>query len=182
MQTAYQEFLAIIPSLTRKKENLAIIDIGYKSSSITILDRGKLFIEKEISSGIEDAVGIISRKLNLNHEEAYTYLFESMNISNVDQNNDAQLGVQILFEDAFSTFEKVIQFYSSENLQQKIDKVYITGGGSELLGIDAYANNYMNLPVLMIDQSLLDSIGIKIPDNCDVNIYINTIGLMLRKE
>lgn len=105
-----------------------------------------------------------------------------MNISNVDQNNDAQLGVQILFEDAFSTFEKVIQFYSSENLQQKIDKVYITGGGSELLGIDAYANNYMNLPVLMIDQSLLDSIGIKIPDNCDVNIYINTIGLMLRKE
>lgn len=166
----------------KEKENIAIIDIGYKSSSITILDRGKLFIEKEISFGIEDAVGIVSKKLNINHEEAYTYLFEGMNISSIDQNNDAQLGVQILFEDAFSTFEKVIQFYSSENLQQKIDKVYITGGGSELLGIDVYANNYMNLPVLMIDQSLLDSIGIKIPDNCDVNIYINTIGLMLRKE
>ena len=166
----------------KEKENIAIIDIGYKSSSITVLDRGKLFIEKEISFGIEDAVNVISKKLSFNHEEAYSYLFESMNISSIDQGNDAQLGVQILFEDAFSTFEKVIQFYSSENLQQKIDKIYITGGGSELIGIDAYVNSYMNLPVLMINQSLLNSIGIKIPDNCDVNIYINTIGLMLRKE
>jgi type IV pilus assembly protein PilM len=75
-----------------KKQSIAVLDVSQEKSSITIIDKGKIFIYSILA-------------LDLNDSEAYNELMDN--------------------------FTYFLNFYSSRNFGNKIDKIYVVGEKSE---------------------------------------------------
>lgn len=162
--------------------SIGIIDIGYRNSNTIILDDGKLFIEREIPFGVKNAVMEISKSLNTDDNASYEYLYNKFNFNNVTNENEVDKRVQYIFENALSTFEKVIQFYTTGRTKKSLDKIFIVGGGSGIPGINRYIKDYFGCPVYIVGS--VDNLinGIKFPEGFDFKVYANAVGLLLRKE
>lgn len=159
-----------------------ILDIGYRNSNTVILDDGKLFIEREVPFGIKNAVMEVSRFMSIDEDEAYMYLFNKFSFDNIKPDDEVHNRIQSLFERAMTTFDKVIQFYTSGKSQKSLDKIYIMGGGATIPGVASYLEEYFGCPVCMVDSSTKSKMKIKFPRSFDLKVYANALGLLLRKE
>jgi type IV pilus assembly protein PilM len=159
-----------------------IIDIGYRNSNIIILDKGRLYIEREVPFGVKNAVMEISRRLSIDEQEAYAYLFQKFDFDRIRQDNEVEKGIQFLFDNALSSFEKVVQFYTTGRAGKKLDKIYLMGGGCEIPGIVNYVTDYFGSKVLVADSPSKISLKSKFPASFDLKVYVNALGLLLRKE
>lgn len=164
-----------------KDFSTGIIDIGYRNMNCIILEGGRLFMERELPMGIKNAVMEISKCLNINVEEAYTYLFNKFDFGNISDEFEEGKRVQALFENTLSSFESVIQFYTTGKTQKSLDRIYIMGGGSGIPGIDLYISEYLSSPAFtLITPS--EALKFKFPVGLDFRVYANALGLLLRKE
>lgn len=163
-------------------ESTGIIDLGHSSSNIIILDNGKLFMEREVTFGIRKLIAEVSRKLGEDEQSTYSYLFQKFNFGYIDNENEIEKNIQNLFENALSTFDKVIQFYTSGKSEKKLDRIYLIGGGCQIPGIGNYIKNYFGSPVYIVNSPSKISLKIKVPVGFDFRVYVNTLGLLLRKE
>lgn len=164
-----------------KQKSIAIFDIGYQNSNIIILDNGKLFIEKEVTVGVKNAILEITKTQNMNEQEAYEYLFQNFDFNHTKDKNMMGKNVQGLFNDVFHTFNKVIQFYLTGKTQKNVNSIYIVGGGCEIPGIIQYVKSYYNCPVYKLDN-IIKVYPKLISDGFDFKSYVNALGLLLRKE
>lgn len=164
------------------EKSIGIIDIGYRNSNTIILDEGKLFIEREVPFGVKNAVIEISKSLYIDDNAAYEYLYNNFSFNRIRNDNDVDKKVQTIFENALSTFEKVIQFYTTGKTKKSLDKIYIVGGGSGIPGIDAYIKEFFGCPVYTVGS--IDALinNMKFPEGFDFKVYANAVGLLLRKE
>lgn len=164
------------------KKSTGIIDIGYNTSNITILENGKLFIEREINFGIYNIVKEISSFFNDDYNQAYQYLFEKFSFNNADDGSGIHKKILSMFDEGLDSFEKIIQFYTTGRIEKTLDKIYIIGGGSGVKGIDFYYGSYFNTSAYVADSPEKLPCKLKFPVGCDLNVYINALGLVLRKE
>lgn len=165
-----------------ESESIGVIDIGYKNSNIIILDKGRLFIEREIPFGIKTAIFEITRKLGIDEEEAYGYLFQKFDLLRISQENEIEKSLQSLFDNALTSFENVIQFYTTGKTKKKLDKIFLIGGGCNIPGITNYFTDFMNSPTYSTDSASKIPLKTKLPVGFDYKVYVNTLGLLLRKE
>lgn len=165
-----------------KEVTTGIIDIGYKNMNCMILEGGKLFMERELPIGVKNAVMEISKGFNINDDEAYTYLFNKFDFGKIKEEIEGEKRVHALFENILSSFESVIQFYTTGKTQKSLDKIYIIGGGSEIPGIDVYISDYLNSPASTPNNSSSEALRFKFPQGLDFKVYANALGLLLRKE
>lgn len=156
------------------ESSIGIVDIGFKTSNIVVLDNGKLFMEKQVNIGIDDMVMNISQSLDCAYDMAYKKLFENY--------DDIKNIIAPQFEMIYDEFEKLIQFYTTGKSKKNLDSIYLIGGGEGIKGIDKITSDYFSSPVMAIDSPLKLPIKVKISGNFDVRMYINNIGLLLRKE
>ncbi|QAT41173.1 pilus assembly protein PilM [Clostridium sp. JN-9] len=163
-------------------ESIGIIDIGNKNSNFTIIDKGKLFIEREIPFGISNILKEIVKRENINSHEAYKYFTENFSLTGNEEGTDTEKRIMMLLENAFSSFEKVIQFYVIGKSKRSLHQIYLIGGGSNIPGLSEYAGNYFNCPVNMVNSVSDLGLKTKLPSNCEHRFYISTLGLLLRKE
>lgn len=161
---------------------IGIIDIGYSSTSIAIIEEGKLFIEREVSFGLGNIIKEVSRKLQTDEAGANKYISSEFNFNSLSEGNEVERRVLTLFDNVLSTLLKVIQFYFTGKTKKNLDEIYLIGGGCRIRGIDTYVENYMNSPTYILDS--LDKISdrIKLPGECDLSLYFSALGLLLRKE
>lgn len=163
-------------------KSIGIIDIGSKSSSIVILGNGKLFMEREVPFGLDNITREISRRQQVNMEDATKYFIENFNFDKINLETEIDRRIQELFDNVSSTFLKVIEFYTTGKVQKNLDEIYVIGGGCKLKGIQDYLSKYLTSPVYVLNN--LEKIGRKIncPKDCDLSFHISTLGLLLRKE
>ncbi|EYE89737.1 hypothetical protein Q428_01405 [Fervidicella metallireducens AeB] len=166
----------------QNSSNIAIIDIGYRSCKMTILENGNLFIEREITSGIRNAIVDIATRLSIDEEEAFGYLFDKFDFTYIRQDNYLDKDIQMIFDNVFVNFEKIVQFFATGKLQRKLDKIYLTGGGSEINGIDNYIRDFFGSQVYSPDSTEKISLKIKAPVGFTLKMYSCALGLLLRKE
>ena len=164
------------------KKSTGIIDIGYNTSNIIILENGKLFIEREINFGIANIVSEIANFFNIEHNQAYQYLFEKFSFNSTDDGSGIHKRIQSMFDEGLNSFEKVIQFYTTGRIEKTLGKIYIIGGGSGIQGIDFYYGAYFNTSTYVADSPEKLPCKLKFPVGCDLKVYINALGLVLRKE
>lgn len=163
-------------------ESIGIIDIGNKNSNFTIIDKGKLFIEREIPFGVSNILKEIVKRENMQVDEAYKYFTENFNLQRNEEGTELEKRIMLLLENAFSSFEKIIQFYVIGKTNRSLHQIYLIGGGSNIPGLSEYAGNYFNCPVNFVDSVSNLGLKTKLPSNCDHRFYISTLGLLLRKE
>lgn len=163
-------------------ENIGVIDLGNDSTNIIILDKGKLFIEREIPFGVNNIIKEIIKRENLEFDDALEYLENSVSLTGVEEGDELEKRILNLFDSVFSSLEKIVTFFTIGKSKNNLDAIYIIGGGYIIKGLKEYASNFFDCEVLILESA--DSIGIKtvIPSECNIKQYIGTLGLLLRKE
>lgn len=173
-----------INSLRELKDlkTFGIINVGNRSSSIIIMSKGMLIMEREIPFGIENLVREISKKLQIDMNEAFRYLSNNFSFDNDNHDEGINSRIQELFDNVCSSFQKVIQFSLNDSNERSLDKLFITGGGSEIRGARNYLGKYIGVPVDTIEapDKLIGKFNYN--RNWNLKLFINALGLLLRKE
>lgn len=164
------------------EESIGIINIGDKSSNIVIVENGRLFMEREVPFGTDNVVRDISKRLSLSEEASLTYLKENFDFKNLNENREVDRRIQTLFDNMFSAFLKVIQFYATGKVKKNLDAIYITGSQNDIKGMSYYISNYFSTPVKDINSLKGTRIKMRLKESFDLKKYTNVFGLMLRKE
>lgn len=162
------------------EENIGIIDIGEKESSIIILEKGKLFIERELPFGISNITNQLVAKNGLKEESAYNYLLEKISLSNINEEDETEVRIKRLFDNVFSSFEKVIRFFNTGRGKNKLDRIYLTGEGAGIKNIGLYIQNFMDTEVTTISDA--SNLSLDISKDLDFSAFVPTIGAVLRKN
>jgi len=133
------ESLSTMRSLVKPddSEGKIIIDIGAKSSIISLLYRGYLRASRHLSVGGDSITNSIAKSLGVSFDRAEQMKFSTL----ANETNPAVAHLaQAVLEIIKSETQQLIRV--AENHGQKIEKVILTGGGSRLLGIE---NNFIDL-------------------------------------
>lgn len=161
------------------KENIAIIKLGNKESNIIILENGRLFVERELPFGIDNIKKQIMTKKGMNEEDAIDFLKEKIDLTKIDENNEDEVRLKRLFDNVFSSFQKVIQFFGTGRIKKKIDKVYIIDVGANIINIDHYIQGYLNIDTSIVNSP--EEIFCKFPSELQFKNYIEAFGALIRK-
>ncbi|MBU3110248.1 type IV pilus assembly protein PilM [Clostridium lacusfryxellense] len=163
-------------------ESIAVINLGSNNTNVIILDKGKLFIEREIPFGVNNMLKEIIKKENIEHDSAFEYLKEKFSFMGNENDNELQNRVTSLFNNVLSSLEKIITFFTIGKSKSNLDSIYLIGGGCDINGLCEYVSNYFNCPVYLLDD--VKGIGVKtmISTDCNIKHFIGTLGLLLRRE
>ncbi|MCD2346465.1 pilus assembly protein PilM [Clostridium guangxiense] len=161
--------------------SVGIIDIENKFSSIVILDRGKIFIEKEVDKGIYNAVGIVEDKIHKDYEEAYSYFMSKFNFAKQDYSDEIYGNLKNNFDDIFKAFDRVVRFYTAGKTKKTLDKVFIVGEGAKIYGIEAYLQDFMGTDVTTVEDPESIKLKVNFQNQNNFNNYLNVYGSLLRK-
>jgi type IV pilus assembly protein PilM len=162
-------------------DSIGVINLGLNSSSITILKNGRLFIEREVPFGIMNAATVFNDNIEMNKKNGVVEFLRDYNLDRKSENIIAS-NIDSLFNDMFLIFDRVIQFFSTGRAQKSLDMIYIIGEGAEIKGISNYVGNYFATKCEIINLPKQVLIDTEFPGECKFGCYINTLGLMLRKE
>lgn len=164
----------------KNEESIGIVEIGEKESSIIILDKGKLFIERELFFGINNIINQLTMKSSMTEEEAKGYLIEKIDLVNINEADENEVRIKRLFDNVFTSFEKVIQFFYSGRAKRSLDKVYLIGEGTQVKNIENYVKNFLNTDTEVVDNSFATYINIG--ENCDIKEYLSLFGVLFRNN
>jgi type IV pilus assembly protein PilM len=166
----------------KESQNLAIIDIGFQSTQFFVFHKDRIFAEKEIDFGMQNMIYTISSELNISFNEAYRYLKMKLNIAEIIEKDSCASKITSSLNRRLDVFSSLIEFYLLEKSPGKIDKLYISGGGCEILGIDKHISSYLNVETLLIDKIPNLEKKIKHMDLYNFKYFLGVFGLSKRKE
>jgi type IV pilus assembly protein PilM len=161
-------------------KNVGIIDIGYNNTGITIVEKGKLSMERQVPFGIGKLISEIAR---INPELANKE-FEYLQCEFKNNNMESELDLKIsrLLDNVFSSFQKVIQFYTTGKIDKNISQLYVIGGGCVINGIEELVQSYLLSPTKVVKSASSVGLKIKLPRGCELQYFINALGLLLRED
>lgn len=163
-------------------ESIGVIDVGSNNTNIIILDKGKLFIEREIPFGVKNIIKEIIKSENMAPDEAFEYLKNNVNLIGDSEGTEVEKRILTQFDNVFSSLEKIVKFFTIGKVKNNLDVMYLIGIGASIPGLKEYTNNYFNCPVNILENGESIGLKIKLPENCNIKQYIGTLGLLLRKE
>ena len=170
-------------------KSIAMLELGATASRVVILDAGKMRFERMIKTGINNMTLIARDCLNVKLNEAEKHLIDKFakyaNVKNDDINLDKETkaienGIKKLLNEFCDQVGKLLEFYSAHNAGKAIEKVYLTGGGARLAGIESY-----------IAQALGINVELFAPKNCiedrtaqrlngNEAVFANALGALIR--
>ena len=172
--------------LQKNEENLAIIDIGHRKTSVTMLEDRKIFLYRVIQKGSVEISNILSSVLDLNEEETEEWK-KSNNLhffTKEDQNIvEQQLTSEIIdsYEDFAREINQVIDFFNSMTKKKQVDKIFLTGGGSLLSQIAEQIEEYTGVKTVRVSE--LKKIAVKnMSGNPDVSLILDGFATFLRRD
>lgn len=178
----------------------AIIDIGYKSINITIIENGLYKFNRIIKSGSLGIDEIIANNAGLSLKEAEqkrdVYITQNAseiipvlinsteNLYVLEGENTAKSLITndyiSYLNDWTDQIDKIFKYYTSRNADNKIDEIILYGGGSKLKGIEEFFEQRISIPA----YSLKAVEGIEFQNNnneLELPIFINAIGSLIRE-
>lgn len=167
---------------TKEINNIGVIDIENLSTSIVILDHGKIFIEKEVNKGISNAVDAIVKNLKVDYEKAYFYFMSKFNFAKQNYSDDIYEDIKNNFDEIFKAFDRIVKFYTAGKVKKTLDKIFIIGEGSKIYGIEAYLQEFMVTDVSVINNAESIKLKINFDDENKFKYYSNAYGAILRNS
>lgn len=139
----------------------AVIDLGADSTVVSIISDGALQFSKMIPNGCSEITQNIANSFNLNMQEAEEYKLKNAEIILESYNREGLAGsiseiIKPSVDNIISNVNKFFEFYYSRGGSNKINSIYLAGGGSLLKGLDKYYQNAFNISTRRVD--LLDGI------------------------
>lgn len=155
----------------------ANVDIGYDSTKISIIRNGKILVSRIIEIGGNYIDESILNFHEVNFEELDKIKLEITDLdSNSEDNNYYKLSdmIKTSIIQLSEKIDIILRYYSSRNAANNISLFLLTGGISNIKGLDNLFTNIFNMPSITIDS--LDKISFK-GKYAD---YANAIGSIIR--
>ncbi|NLY44103.1 MAG: type IV pilus assembly protein PilM [Clostridiaceae bacterium] len=148
-------------SKKEKKENegaVAILDIGCKTTTVSILSKGIFQFNRILHYGSQDFTNMIAKNLDISFEKADKLKIKKANIMYYD----TELGIPELVSvsksirtvliDIVDDLSRFFDFYRSRSTGNRIDRIYLVGGGSLIKGLDEYFEETFNIATERISE------------------------------
>lgn len=183
----------------RLEETVAVIDLGYNFINVNIITGGNVQFTRIITYGGANINIDIAKQLSISEEEAEV---QKMEICNLETDSLSDINSSTVNDIAkaqvrnwIHEIERLLNYYKSKEQGNKVDKIYIYGGSSNLKGIETFIKDSLNLPVIKIQslsnvncskinesKEVLDKIDIFKVDSSKVEVskYLNAIGAIIR--
>lgn len=179
MKSIELETFAIARTIVgNQKGNYLVMDIGSQATNIIFIRNGIAIINRSIDMGGNDITNTIADTLNVSKQRA-----ESFKKENRDFLNDKEIAINIPLLELLSVeVRRILTALKEKNEKMKIDKFVISGGSSNLVGIDKYFQNILGLEVSKINPWEKIAYDKKFASNID-NIgasFSVALGLALR--
>lgn len=174
-----------------KETSFGVIEIGYGHINISIFKDSKYIFSRSLKTGAKTIDNNLMHSLNVSKEEAETYKFGIQDLTK--SFNDEE----VLYEDKsiemtvlhivqstidlwLKSIDRVMNYYTTQSIDNQIDKIYIFGGTTKINGLDRYIQQSYNIPVNRINGLQNVSCNFYEGDN-ELASYINALGTMIRK-
>ena len=166
------------------QSTFAVLDFGSETTIVNILKDRVLEFNKVILRGSSNLDEAIAANINKKLDEAER-LKKIQGLAPLDLNSgEEQEKIHNSIKDVINEIIKQIfqcfEFYEKRCFGEKVGKVYIIGGGSQLKGLSTYLESVLQVPVYHIGLLSID--GIKINEGLDserLNYLINSVGITL---
>lgn len=165
-------------------ETIAVIDIGYKTTNVNIIQNGHYGFNRMIKRGGEDILDAIAANYDITIQEATQQLKTH---GNLETHENVLVHGTILNEllveqvNAIITeMNKIFRFYNSRRPGNSIHKIFLHGGMAHIQHLGEYITNNMQIPVKAMDSTIHIARHKNIKDY-DLDRYYNCIGALIRK-
>lgn len=172
-------------------DTVAVIDLGHDFINVNIISNGNVEFTRIITYGGSHVDIDIAKQLSISEEEAETQKLEVCNLEtdSLDYMQSSLINdvAKEQVRNWTQEIERMTNYYKNKEQGNKVDKIYIYGGSSNIKGIETFMKDALNLPVTKI-QSLSNVNCSKIntskvdPSKIDVELsnYLNAIGAIIR--
>jgi len=163
-------------------ESIGILDIGAMSTSISILDKGSLFIEREIPIGVSQMAEAFASNFTEDPEKYHEKFITKFNLLKAEADYSAEGKVKLMFDNLMETLQKVTTFYRGGNYEKKLDYVLLLGAGCEVYGIEKYVKQSIGAEAKAFNSMEDLYLNMEVPYGFDPRFYSNCLGMLLRDK
>ncbi len=164
-------------------KTVAVIDIGHNHMNLNMISNGVLEFSRVIPVGSNEIDTNIANMLNLSLEEAEKRKIENSNLNN----NNSLISLEMLndvVKDSVNNWiqeiRRLFRYYENIKRENRIEEIYLYGGGSEIKGLEDHFKKELNIEVVKIEKMSNIKLG-KEAQDIKLNQYLNCIGSIIRK-
>lgn len=158
----------------------ATIDIGYSSTKVSIIKDGVIQVSRLVEIGGEYIDRNILKIFDYSDEELESQKKRIENISQIgEEYSDANRMMSIMknsFEKLNEKIAMIFKYYSTREINNKIDMILLLGGFANIKGLPNFYSNYFNISSIKIESFN------NIKFDGEISKYINSIGALIRKK
>lgn len=123
----------------------AIINLGHTATTLSLTDRGRVRISHNFGRGSQELTRALERGLNVSRERAEE-IKRSAGLSEKIEEREITSIITPLVDTLFTEIERMIAIYNRK-APRKIQKINLTGGGSNLKGLVDYVSGKFGIEV-----------------------------------
>lgn len=135
---------AVIPVETTSPQ--LVLDIGFKGTDLVVSMGGAPRLSRSIPTGSEAILKAASQNLNIDDTQAQQFVFK-FGLSKDKLEGQIYNAIIGTIDILMSEIEKSIKFFQARYVDQKIERIIVTGGASALPEFPLYIANKFNINV-----------------------------------
>ncbi len=146
MENAYTLLLGHLDDEQRSDQTVAIADIGANTTTLHMLNGGKIVYTREQNFGGNQLLDEIDHRYSISRQEAFEKL--------VTNRLPAQINQEVIgpFNEALAQqIARALQFFYSASNFQRTDRVFLAGGAAAIADIDGLTEGRLGFPVSIAD-------------------------------
>ena len=134
-----------------------ILNIGSKSTTIVVFGKDQDFFTRELNIAGHKINKAIMEKSNVTYGEAENTKIEKgiKSLEATSSNDEVSFSIQVAEKTIFTNFveevRKSLRYYMKTNPQAYFNKIYLTGGSANLIGIKDFISTNLNSEVELLD-------------------------------
>jgi type IV pilus assembly protein PilM len=150
---AFEMCERLSPRVSGDNRIIALIDIGASKTNINIMMDGTSYFTREVYLGGNDFTEAISRRLNLDTQEA-----EKLKRQPADNNELISDAISPVIDDLGNEIHLSIDFFENQ-YDREIEEIYLSGGGAKMAGLDQEFGRIFQKPATLWDPTEFLSIA-----------------------
>lgn len=165
-------------------ESIGLLNIGAGMTVINVIKGGSSFLARDVYYGVNSYINKLQKEIGFNYEDASNAVKGTIPVG------ASQDSIQGVFEsfvnDLSAQIERSMQFLSTVTGEEKVNKMFITGGGALIPNLVEYLKRRLNVNVEVFNpfKNILYDPTMFAPEGVDVigPILTQAVGLALRGD
>jgi len=171
--------------IVTNEDDIMVIDLGGKATTVTIVSKGVGVLNRDIPFGLDSINELLAKEFGSSDPDIiekfkiqYAGIYdEDDEISIYGQHISTILKPMIQYQ-LIADIRRLLQFHFSRNKSNKIEKIYIIGGGAYLKNIDKYMSQLLEIPCVLGVELNLNKVKPPIEFQEEGAYFTNVLGLV----